>query len=160
MQEVDDCISKCVSAQLFNDFKQELFLRLMEYPQGVIAAYKDGKHKYYTVRVILSLANRQRDIFHKKYLANITEELTENTGEITDHYCEPTVLEVRRLKESEEERMMRNIENIEKTTCTPYYRMMIDTLKESGSYREISRRTGIPIMSVSNAFKKIREVIK
>ena len=157
MRELDDCIRKRVGKKYFDDFKQELFFRLIEYPDGIISAYQDGRHKYYTVRVIISLANRQNDIFHKKYLNQATEDLTGNEGD----YCEPSgEMEIRRLAEAEEERLLRNIENIEEKTGTCYYRLMIEALKEHKSYREVSRKVGIPVMSVSNAMRKIREIIK
>jgi len=158
MQELDDCIRRVVPPRFIDDFKQELFVRLINYPDGVIAAYNDGRHKFYIVRVIISLAQRERDIFHRKYLSKETCELPDYGEE--HNYCEPSDFEIRRIKESEEERLLRNIETIEEKTGTCYYRLMISALKIHGSYRAVSRATGIPVKSVSNAMKKIREIIK
>lgn len=156
MQEVNDCIRKSVPARYVDDFKQELFMRLSEYGDSVIAAYNDGRHLFYTARVIISLSRRQRDIFHKQYISRETSELTDNHG---SQECFDSDFEIRKLKETEEERLMRNIETIEEKTGTCYYRLMIAALEKHGSYREVSRQTGIPVKSVSNAMKKIREII-
>jgi len=152
--DVNDCISKFVPKIHRDDFKQELFLRLLEYPDSVLKAYKDGKHKFYTVRIILSLISRERDIYHKKYKAQLTQDLPENY-----EYCEPSDYEVRKIREDDELKKLERIGQIETLTGTCYYRLLIMALEKHKTYREVSRQTGIPVRSISNAMKRIRKIL-
>lgn len=152
MREIDDCIRKCVGETYFDDFKQELFLRLLEHGKSLKAAYAKNEHRFYITRVILSLANRKRDIFHKKFKAAETYELPE-MYDIED----ADELEARSFVEAEEERILNRIESIEQDTGRAYYRMLIEAVKRCGSYREVARQTGIPVASISGHMKLIRE---
>lgn len=153
--EVNDCINKLVPKHHLEDFKQELFIRLIEYKDSVLAAYQAGRHKFYTLRVILSLVRRERDIYHKKYKLRETVDLPDMS-----EYCEPSDFEIRKIKEEDEIKLIDRVKNLEELTGTCYYRLLVAALEKHGSYREVSRQTGIPITSISNAMKKIRQILK
>jgi DNA-directed RNA polymerase specialized sigma24 family protein len=152
MKEVDDCIRFVVGSTYFDDFKQELFVRLIEHGNKLEEAYKANEHRYYVTRIIINLARRKRDIFHKKFIQEETNNLPEHYEVIDDND-----IGQRLLNEQEEERILAKIDSIEHDTGRAYYRMLIEALKSCGSYRELSRRTGIPVASISGHMKLIRQ---
>ena len=67
--DLDDCIRKVIPTNHREDFKQELFLILLEKPSGeIIRISESGKLLYYVVRIILNLSRQERNVFHTKYM--------------------------------------------------------------------------------------------
>ena len=151
--EVNECIRKFAPSHLYDDFKQEFFLRLLEHGEGLVKAYENGGHRYYCASVIVSLITRSRDVFHKKF-SGWPEPLPNNLTmpDETD--------EGREAREAEELRLIERIDRIEQETGRAYYRMLIEAVMRLGSYREVSRQTGIPVSSISDSMKLIRNHLK
>jgi hypothetical protein len=158
-KEIDECIRKIIPDRHFDDFKQELFLTMHRNEKKVIEADKKGRIKFLTVRLILCLRRETRNVYHKMYLKPESF-VQEYKGE--GNYCEPCEpLQIRKYNEDMELAMLERVEKLEEVTGSPYYRLLVEALKKyNGNYREVSRQTGIPVKSVSNAMKKIRELIK
>lgn len=74
--------------------------------------------------------------------------------------CEESDFEIRRMTEKKESDMMAKIGNIEQKTGSCYYRLLIAAVSKHKSYREVSRQTGIPVMSICNSMKKIRKILQ
>jgi hypothetical protein len=67
-REIDDCINKLIPAQDRDDFKQELFLILLEkQTEEIVRIDQTGKMLYYVVRIIINLSRQQRNVYHSKY---------------------------------------------------------------------------------------------
>lgn len=145
-----------------------------------MAAYKAKKILFYTVRVILNLVNHKRNIFHKKYIQHslITKQFIEK-GEFDKgrsdsrlvefkvnlnkriNICEPCEgIEVRRMIEDKEVKVLNELNNLDKSFGTFYYRMLTELVKKSGSMREASRRTGIPVCTISRGIAVVRKHLK
>lgn len=125
----------------------------MQFPDGLVKSYQDGRERFYLTRVIINLSRWKYDIFHKTYLLK-NEELT------TDIPCEESDFEIRKMEEKKEADLIDRISNIEEKTGTCYYRLIIAAVQRHGSIREVSRQTGVPRNSIHNAMKKIRKIIK
>jgi len=93
------------------------------------------------------------NVFHKTYNNGFVEIEPEKIK-----YCEdPEELEIRKFQEDKEVEYLNRIEGLDQELGTCYYRLLTVAYKEHGSMREISRQTGIPVMSISDSFKKIRK---
>jgi len=150
-------LHKIAPPEHFDDFKQEVFLILTQKKDDVQRAYNDNKHLFYSVRIMVNLANQERNVYHKTYRNGnlpFKEEIFEQVP------CEASEeLQIRRIKEDDEIKLLNRIEGLEETTGTCYYRLLVAAIKKHGTYREVSRQTGIPLTSIHNAVKKIRKII-
>lgn len=152
--DLADCITKIVKPLHREDFKQELFIIILEIDRSkIIQLHKEGVLKYFVVRICLNLTRQKRNIYHKKYLdyenkIQLPETLTIENPDISD----------RILKEDKELRLCNHIESdLENVFGTHYYKSLVKLIAEKGSMREVSRQTGIHISSISKAVKKVRE---
>lgn len=150
-KELDDCILKFVPAHLLDDFKQEVFLLLCEMDKEKLVNIKDIK--FYTVRIIINLATQVRNIFHKKYLLKNIE--------FEEKHVEQKESDIKERLEFEkyEEEVLKHIGEMDNHFNTFFYRGLTEVLKKYGSMREVSRKTGIPIATVSRGIKKVREYL-
>lgn len=163
-KEVDNCIKKVVAPEYFDDFKQELFLIILNDTTGsFMRAYKDGKHRFHTVRTILNLTKYTRGVFHKKYLEpeSMTVEFTESVP------CQPCEgIEIRRFKEEREDRVLEEIKHMDESeglktkSGYPFYLASIEAVRKYGGIRKASRATGIPKSTLARAVIKVREHLK
>lgn len=152
--DLNDCIRKMVRPHHRQDFKQELFLILYEKPhETIISLHKSNGLKYYVVRIILNLVNQKRNVYHKKYNDNSVVYDTEVLNHIS---YDQESFEERDLIEQKEMAMVEEVNNLDKTFDTPYYRMLVNLVNEHGSQRAVSRLTGIPVSSICEAVKKVR----
>lgn len=152
--EIDKCIARLIPKDLRQDFKQELFLILLQIPSEIIARM-NGSLKYFVVRIILNLARQKNNIFHKKYLNKTTE--------LKDYPDEPNLIEERIELEAIEDKIIMNLENIDTAlgnSSYPYHREIIKLLAEYGSIREVSRQTDIPRVSLGRTINKVRKKLK
>lgn len=139
-----------------DDLRQEIFVILLEKDKELIVRlYDEKKLIYYVVRILINLLRQKNNTYHKQYITG-TEELI--PGRDSPKLCEePEELEIRRIKEEDEVKALDKIDKMDEDLNTCYYRLLTVEYKKHGSMREISRRTGIPIKSISNSFKKIRK---
>jgi len=137
-----------------NDFKQELFIILLGKDHSLIIELHDNKQLVrYIARIIINLMRQSKNVFHRTYNKGVVELNTETLG-----YCEhPDELQIRKFKEDSEDNVLQRIEGLDEELGTCYYRLLASAYKKHGSMREVSRQTGIPVMSISDSFKKLRK---
>lgn len=117
-------------------------------------AYSEGKHLFYVVRVILFMI-KPKGVLNTKYRGAEFGELKEYD------LCEPcSGIEIRRLKEETEDKVIDKLMKSEDELGTPYYRLLAEALKMYGTAGKVSKATGIPKSSVQVGIKKIRQYIK
>ena len=155
-RQLNDCLGKFVPSKHRDDFKQELFVILLENKDSVLRAYSDNKHLFYAVRIIINLVNQSRNVYQKEYLRREIVELDDNAS----IQCEESFpYEVRKFKEDREDALIDRLENSEDELGTPYYRMLAAALKKHGSAGKVSKATGIPKSSVQVGIRKIRKFL-
>lgn len=162
--EVNDCIKKVVDRGPRDDFKQELYVILLEYPcDKIVEVSNQGKIKYFVARIIINLFNQERNVFQKKYLNN---KIDYDTEKVLYHSLPPSDynhMEERKRREDVEDIILEGAEGIDErmgNDSFPYYENLIQALKKHGSMREVSRELGIPIASISMAIKRVRTHLK
>jgi len=146
-KDIDDCICKMIDIRYREDFKQELFLILLAKPDQVIDAEANGKLKYYVVRIIINLSRQSRNIYFKKYLDNKTI-----YGDISDRPDEMICDSIEK-----EEKILKEIGNMDEDLGTFYYRELVKLVAQEGSISKAGRKVGIPKSSISKAIKRVRE---
>lgn len=178
--EVDRCILKSVPFNHIEDFKQELFIIIGSMRDEVIHRLYEAKQiRFYVAKIILNLTRNRRDVYHKKYLDHIKKKVVYDPAtveRITDGHEYYSIHKstihrnlvdqivsvqddvTKRMQHEEREiRMLTEIENLDSTFNTPYFRMLIHTVNECGSMREASRQTGIDVSVISRSMAKIRK---
>jgi hypothetical protein len=159
-RELDDCISKMVRAGDRGDFKQELFLIVATIEEGIIKRlHDDNKLKFYVVKIIMNLANQERNTYHKKYRSTKVVYDTDKVMSLP-HPAESSEMEMRQAREDKEMVLVHEVSNLESKFKTHYYTRLCELIAEHGSMRAVSRLTGIPTMSISDAIKKVRNHLK
>ena len=149
-QELEDCLRKFVPERHREDFKQDLFEILLSKEESVIKSHSEGNLLFYVVRIILYMTSRE-GVLNRNYIKKESFELKSTPCE------ESPPLEIRRLKEDREDRLIEKIEKTEEVMGTPYYRMLADALKIHGTAGKVSKATGIPKSSVQVGIKKLRK---
>lgn len=162
LKEVDDCIAKFVAPELRQDFKQELFLILLEINPETIE--KSGSEfKYYVVRIIINLVNQQRNVFHKKYLNKTVVYNSDLLKYTSSSPADIDTMAERIQREKKEDEMAARLQDIDKEIGNngyPFYREMVRLFFKFGSKVEISRQTGIPNVTVHRTLKRVREQLR
>lgn len=153
--EVDLCIKKFVPQRFRDDFKQELFLRLLEKKNVVQSA---NNLKAYVAKTIINMANFPRDIYFKKYVNPEFGKAQEAVLESLPN--EMNDLEERIKKEQNEQRYLTRIDSLIYCETNHYYGRLAKAINQHGSFREVSRQTGIPVSSISEAVKKLRKLLQ
>lgn len=153
--DLDDCIRKTVRHDHRQDFKQELFLLLYEKPHELlISLYNTSGLTYYVVKIVLNLVNQKRNVYHKKYN---DQNITYDSDKLVHISKEDVCITERMQKEQHEAMLINEINNgLDETFGNPYYRLLVYMVKDHGSMREVSRQTGIPVSSISESIKKVR----
>lgn len=178
--EVDDCIRRMVREDHRKDFKQELFIKIYDIPaERLLALNERGEIKFYIVRSLINLVKNKSSVYNKNYLRPeyekiVMDQKTENrmadeqdgvfrsalpTASLSD-IDDPEHLNQRAETEQKEMKMLEEINNLDDRFGTHYYRTLVNLVSEAGSMREVSRRTGIPVASISEAVKKVRNHLK
>lgn len=153
-KDLDDCIRKVVAEKHREDFKQELFLILLENPERLTEAHANNKLVYYIVRIVLNLCHRTRNPIYKRYF----DKRVVYNSEMLDSFlpCESPDFDERIKKEQKETAMITELENLDTHFGTFYYRELVNLVAKDGSMRATGRRLGIPVCSISRAVKKVR----
>ena len=172
-KEVDDCIKKMVRKDHQDDFKQELFLKIYEIPEErLVMLYENNGLKFYIVRSLINLVKNGSSVYNKNYIRPerdrvgfSAESKDENeTGKMKMVFIDntdPDELVRREKSEQKEAELIHEINNcFDEEFGTYYYRMLVHMIAELGSMRAVSRQTGIPIASISEAIKKVRNHLK
>ena len=150
---LQDCINKFIPDGFREDFKQELFLILLEKDSSLIKEiHESGRLMFYVVRIIINLARQKHNVYHVVYVTprSMSEENIDLPDEVSD-------LESRALREGLEDQVFEDNQWIEDEFGTFFYRKLLEEIKKHGGMRAVSRATGIPVATVSRSVKKIRE---
>lgn len=173
LKELDDCIKKMVRDDLQADFKQELFINILTIPEEKLKGMHLRKElKFYTVRILLNLVRGKNSRFNKAYvqpdrsampLIDGSDSKSDEAGrpmrivERWDDVQEQDEFINRQHREDLEMRMVDEIDNgLDGEFNTPYYRHLVHLVDKWGSQREVARQTGIPVSTISEAIKKVR----
>lgn len=160
--EIDDCICKLVKKELRPDFKQELFLILLQVPCDTIDRM-NGDLKYYVVRVILNLVRQQKNVFHKTYLDKTIEYNTEKINYQVSSPAETDTISERIEKELSEEKIIVRLDTIDLelgNSSYPFHRELIKLINKYGTIREVEKITGIPRTTIHRTVKKVRDQLR
>lgn len=154
--ELDDCICKTVRQDHREDFKQELILKIYDIPgKRLRDLWSRNELKYYVVRTIINLVKNKHKSYHKQYLDPSVTYDTDKVDQLNK--CEEIeCFEERMAFEERELKTLFEIDVMDERFNTPYYKLLVYLLKDKGSMRAVSRLTGIPVSSISEAVKKIR----
>lgn len=165
-KDLDDCIKKVVRKDLWDDFKQELFLIIAGIPEERITTLHEKNHlRFYIVRCIINLSRSRSHSFHKKYLdvktvyeGEAREENTDGRGYFEgDPASNKSELSRREQEEEKELLLLAEVARLDERFNSPFYRQIAEAVVKHGSMREASRQTGIHVSSISRAVKQIRE---
>lgn len=172
-KEVDDCIKKMVRQDHRQDFKQELFLKIYEIPQErMFALYQSNGLKFYIVRSLINLVKNNSSVYNKNYIRperDRVEIYCDNDEEkkdtqFIDEY-DPEDIIKRAASEDMEQWLVSEIDRMDEELRTtdydemPYYKSLVYLIREQGGMRAASRLTGIPVASISEAVKKVRNYL-
>lgn len=146
-------LSKTVGKQDSEDLFHEVLLQLYDKPEKVTEVYNKGYLKLYVARMIIWQKNDKYSQFNKKYTLPFSplNDDTFDVGEETIDHEEINRREVRALQK---------IAADSQQAPPDFYpaRLSVE-VSECKSFREASRKTGIPVKSVIYTFRKyIKEV--
>ncbi len=145
-----DCLRKAVKPELHDDLTSEIALILLETdPARIVQLSEKRQLTFYTVKIILRLAYSKTSPFYKKF--RVTHQEFKDTGMLDDFY---SIVD----RKEKEEVVLSQIEQLDW-----YEQEMVNLYMEVGTFRNMNKRTNIPVMScfkaVSGAIKKIQKVI-
>lgn len=162
LPEIDECIAKLVKKDLQHDFKQELFLILLQVPCERVEQM-NGSFKYFVVRIILNLVRQKRNVFHKTYLDKTVEYNTDRMNYQASSPADVDTITERMEREQREEAIISRISGIDESLGNhnyPYHEAMIALVVKLGSMRKAAIETGIPEKTVQRTVKRIREHLR
>lgn len=143
-KEVDEAFNKMQPEELRYDLKAEVFLVLCEMDEEkLIGLYQRCELKFYIVRTMLNMIKSDRSAFYKNY-RNYTEYV--DTGQANKEEHSDLV-----------DRMEKKIDKLHwyKKEILKLY--AIDFKKNA---KELSRKTGIPYMSIIRTLKQTKTELK
>ena len=148
-KEVNDAFGKMQPEELQYDLKAEVFLVLCEMDESkLVGMYQRSELKFYIVRIMLNMIKSDRSTFYKNY-RNYTEFVgNEVNKELTRLNEEPTELF---------EKLERNLEDLH------WYNkeiLKLYAIDFKNNAKELSRKTGIPYMSIVRTINKTKKLMK
>lgn len=151
--ELNGCIRKFAPQGFEDDFRQELFLKLLSVPDTLQRLYESGHIKFYVVKSIINLVYESRSQFNRKFK---TPDMTEY-----EHWMKPDIQEDidHEAQSSYIDKIIDRIEESEERLNTPYYRLLAEALMLHGSAGKVAKATGIPKSSVQQGIKKLRKYL-
>lgn len=170
--EIDRCIRTCIQrlgdsgAQLFDDFKQELFLILAEKGEAFLMDLESRRNgaelNYYIVSIIVKLCRQTNNVIHRQYLppaAATAEEFNfEKATGGADPFEDDTRLEDRMNSEAWEAEVVEKINSMDNTTSRAFFlKNVAELVAEHGSQRKVGQLTGIHHTAIHRAIKELRE---
>jgi DNA-directed RNA polymerase specialized sigma24 family protein len=146
-------LSRTVAKQDNEDLLHEVICQLYDKPEKVQEVYNKGYLKLYVARMLIWQKNDKYSLFNKKYNQPFSpwdDETYDVAEEIIDHEG-INRREIRALKKV----------LVDSQQAPPHFypaRLCVE-VSECKSFREASRRTGIPLKSVIYTFRKyVKEV--
>ena len=149
LKEVNEAFSKMQPEELQYDLKAEVFVVLCEMnEEKLFGLYKRNELKFYIVRIMLNMIKSDRSLFYKQYRNHVEFGTNEHQKEINRLHDKPNDL-VDRLEKS-----LEGLHWYSKEILKLY---AIDFRKNA---KELSRKTGIPYMSIIRTISKTKSEIK
>jgi hypothetical protein len=146
LKEVNDAFAKMHPEELQYDLKAEVFLVLCEMnEEKLIGMYERNELKFYIVRVMLNMIKSDRSNFYKSY-RNYTEYVDNDTE-----------AEVNFEKLDLVDKLEKNLEGLHWYNKEILKLYAIDFKKNA---KELSRKTGIPYMSIVRTINKTKKQMK
>lgn len=146
LKEVNDAFSKMHPEELQYDLKAEVFLVLCEMnEEKLIGMYERNELKFYIVRTMLNMIKSDRSNFYKSY-RNYTEYVDNDTEVIVDFDKLDLV-----------DKLEKNLEGLHWYNKEILKLYAIDFKKNA---KELSRKTGIPYMSIVRTINKTKKQMK
>jgi hypothetical protein len=144
-KEVNDAFEKMHPEELRYDLKAEVFLVLCEMNEDkLVGLYERNELKFYIVRIMLNMIKSDRSTFYKNY-RNYTEFVDQDY--VSDDYDKTNMFE-------KLEANMNGLHWYNKEILKLY---AIDFKKNA---KELSRKTGIPYMSIIRTINKTKKQMK
>jgi hypothetical protein len=144
-KEVNDAFDKMHPEELRYDLKAEVFLVLCEMNEDkLVGLYERNELKFYIVRIMLNMIKSDRSTFYKNY-RNYTEFVDQDF--VSDDYDKTNMFE-------KLETNMNGLHWYNKEILKLY---AIDFKKNA---KELSRKTGIPYMSIIRTINKTKKQMK
>ena len=144
-KSVNEAFEKMQPVELQADLKAEVFLILCEMDESkLIGLYERNELKYYMVRIMLNMIKSDRSSFFKNYRNFV--ELLENDVEVFESNPEETYNKI--------EVHLQNLHWYNRELFKLY---ALDFKKNA---KELSRKTGIPYMSIVRSINKTKAEIK
>jgi hypothetical protein len=146
LKEVNDAFAKMHPEELQYDLKAEVFLVLCEMNEDkLIGMYERNELKFYIVRIMLNMIKSDRSNFYKSY-RNYTEYVDNDTE-----------AEVNFDKSDLFDKLEKNLEGLHWYNKEILKLYAIDFKKNA---KELSRKTGIPYMSIVRTINKTKKQMK
>jgi hypothetical protein len=146
-KSVNEAFEKMQPVELQADLKSEVFLILCEMEEEkLIGLYQRNELKYYMVRIMLNMIKSDRSNFFKNY-RNYTE-LFENDQEVPIVESDP---------EESYQKIELHLQNLHWYNRELFKLYALDFKKNA---KELSRKTGIPYMSIVRSINKTKAEIK
>jgi hypothetical protein len=144
-KEVNEAFDKMHPEELRYDLKAEVFLVLCEMEdEKLVGLYNRNELKFYIVRIMLNMIKSDRSTFYKNY-RNYTEFVDQDF--VSDDYDKTNMFE-------KLEANMNGLHWYNKEILKLY---AIDFKKNA---KELSRKTGIPYMSIIRTINKTKKQMK
>jgi hypothetical protein len=145
-KSVNEAFEKMQPVELQADLKAEVFLVLCEMEEEkLIGLYQRNELKYYMVRIMLNMIKSDRSNFFKNY-RNYVE--LENDQEVQSVESDP---------EEAYQKIELHLQNLHWYNRELFKLYALDFKKNA---KELSRKTGIPYMSIVRSINKTKAEIK
>ena len=149
LKEVNEAFGKMQPEELRYDLKAEVFLVLCEMDeQKLIGLYERNELRFYIVRTMLNMIKSDRSTFYKNYRNHIEFVASDLNREIKRINDEPTDLI---------DKLENNLEGLHWYNKEILKLYAIDFKKNA---KELSRKTGIPYMSIVRTINKTKKQMK
>jgi hypothetical protein len=146
-KSVNEAFEKMQPVELQADLKAEVFLVLCEMEEDkLIGLYQRNELKYYMVRIMLNMIKSDRSNFFKNYRNFV--ELLENDQKIAS---------VESDSEEAYQKIELHLQNLHWYNRELFKLYALDFKKNA---KELSRKTGIPYMSIVRSINKTKAEIK
>jgi hypothetical protein len=146
-KSVNEAFEKMQPVELQADLKAEVFLVLCEMEEEkLIGLYQRNELKYYMVRIMLNMIKSDRSNFFKNYRNFV--ELLENDQGVASVESDP---------EEEYQKIELHLQKLHWYNRELFKLYAIDFKKNA---KELSRKTGIPYMSIVRSINKTKAEIK
>jgi hypothetical protein len=147
LKEVNDAFAKMQPEELQYDLKAEVFLVLCEMNEDKLKGmYERNELKFYIVRIMLNMIKSDRSTFYKNYRNHIEFVDVDKDFEIINYDKMDLI-----------DKLEKNLEGLHWYNKEILKLYAIDFKKNA---KELSRKTGIPYMSIVRTINKTKKLMK